>query len=127
VSTVTSIAIPLFAGIGGLAVGAGFSRVTSRNDQRRTRYADALSALDRLTSNPDEEAQRTVGDIGNWLELDSVPVSNAFKRLHKASFPTPSGEGQIAKARDHFLDVATKYSSWRLPQRLWLQARERRR
>jgi len=79
VSNVADIAVPLVTGVGGLLVGAGFSRVTSRNDQRRQRYAEALSAFESLLASADEDAgavekaRRRVDDVGHWLELDSVP------------------------------------------------------
>ena len=87
-SNVAGIAIPLITGIGGSLIGAGFSRVTSRNDERRQQYAAGLSAIDKLTSSATDpsaaaEAEWRVVEIGNCLELDSVPVSNAFKSLHR--------------------------------------------
>jgi len=121
VSNAASTAIPVITGVAGLVIGAGFSRVTSRNDKRREQYAEALSALERQS--PVTEAQRSVDEIANWLELDSVPVSNAFKHLCEAySSPAPDREAQVKQARARFVDVAHKYSSWKLPQRLWLQA-----
>ena len=132
-SSVTDIAIPLVTGIGGLLIGAGFSRVTSRNDQRRQRYAEALSALEELIASCDEDAaavekaRRRIVEIGHWLELDSVPVSNAFKLLLRKARTRPAPAGKtIAEAREYFVDVAHTYSSWKLPQRLWLQIRTKR-
>jgi hypothetical protein len=95
VSNVADIAIPLVTGIGGLLIGAGFARVTSRNDQRRQQYAAGLSALDKLTASAEDasaaaEAQWRVVEIGNWLELDSVPVSNAFKVLVRETRASPA-------------------------------------
>jgi hypothetical protein len=102
--------------------------VTSRNDQRRQRYAEALTAVESLRAAQDvdaaanEKLQRRLREIGDWLELDSVPVSNAFKLLVR---DVAAGR-PAAEAREHFVDVAHKYSSWRLPQRLWLQTGTRR-
>ena len=133
-SSVTGIAIPLITGVGGLVTGAGFARVTSRNDQRRQQYAEALSALEGLVASTDKdaaaaaEANRRVVEIGNWLELDSVPVSNAFKALRDEANagPAASSEAKIEQERARFVDVAHTYSSWRLPQRFWLQATTKR-
>ena len=132
-SGVAGIAIPLITGIGGLLIGAGFARVTSRNDQRRQQYAAGLSALDKLTTSPPDSsaaanAQWAVVEIGNWLELDSVPVSNAFKLLLRETqaSSTPESDAQVAAARERFIEAARKYSTWRLTQRFWLQARTRR-
>jgi hypothetical protein len=133
VSNVAAVAIPLITGIGGLLIGAGFTRVTSRNDQRRNQYAEALSAVESLVASSGEDAvavekaQQRVVEIGHWLELDSVPVSNAFKVLLRDASASPANSRtKVAEAREHFVDVAHKYSSWRLPQRLWLQARTKR-
>ena len=133
VSNVADIAIPLVTGIGGLLIGAGFARVTSRNDQRRQQYAAGLSALDKLTASAEDasaaaEAQWHVVEIGNWLELDSVPVSNAFKVLVRETraSPAPGSDAKVGEARGLFIEVARKYSTWRLTQRFWLQARTKR-
>lgn len=133
VSNVAGIAIPLVTGIGGLLIGAGFARVTSRNDQRREQYAAGLSALDRLTACREDataaaDAQWRVVEIGNWLELDSVPVSNAFKVLVRETRASPASrsDAKVEEARARFIDAARKYSTWRLTQRFWLQARTER-
>jgi len=132
-SNVADIAIPLITGIGGLLIGAGFARVTSRNDQRRQQYAAGLSAIDKLTSGATEpsaaaEAGWCVIEIGNWLELDSVPVSNAFKLLRREmqASSTPESDAKVAAARVRFIEAARKSSTWRLTQRFWLQARTKR-
>jgi hypothetical protein len=133
VSSVTTIAVPLITGIGGLLVGAGFSRVTSRNDQRRQRYAEALSAVEELRASADADAaaiaetQQRVTEIGHWLELDSVPVSNAFIDLRRAAIARPDhGSSTFSSARERFVAAAHAYSSWRLRRRFWLQARRKR-
>jgi hypothetical protein len=130
---IAGIAVPLVTGIGGLAIGAGFARVTSRNDQRRQRYADALSALDRLIAATHDaaaaaEARWRVAEIANWLELDSVPVSNAFKVLLREARASavPESEPKVKEARKRFIEDARKYSTWRLSQRFLLQARTKR-
>ena len=132
-SNVAGIAIPLVTGIGGLLIGAGFTRVTSRNDQRRQQYAAGLSALDKLTASADDasaaaEVQWRLVEIGNWLELDSVPVSNAFKVLLRETqaSPAPGSDAKVGEARVRFIEAARKYSTWRLIQRFWLQKRTKR-
>jgi hypothetical protein len=132
-SNVADVAIPLITGIGGLLIGAGFSRVTSRNDQRRQQYAAGLSAIDKLTPRAADpsaaaEAEWRVVEIGNWLELDSVPVSNAFKLLQRETqaSSTPKSDPKVAAARLRFIEAARKYSTWRLTQRFCLQARTKR-
>lgn len=132
-SDVAGIAIPLITGIGGLLVGGGFARVTSRNDQRRQQYSAGLSALDRLTGRHEDEAavaeaQCRVVEIGNWLELDSVPVSNAFKMLVRetGTSAAPGSNERVLEARVRFIEAARTYSTWRLPQRFVLQARTKR-
>jgi hypothetical protein len=133
VSNVAGIAIPLVTGIGGLLVGGGFARVTSRNDQRRQQYAAGLSALDRLAAGDEDqnavaESERAVVEIGNWLELDSVPVSNAFRLLvHETrASSAPRTDPKVLEARVRFIEAARMYSTWRLPQRFLLQARTER-
>ena len=133
-SSVTAIAVPLITGIGGLLVGAGFSRVTSRNDQRRQRYAEALSAVEELAATVDVDAaamtkaELRATEIGHWLELDSVPVSNAFLVLRREALARPGRDGRtFDTAREHFVAVAHVYSSWRLRQRFRLQWRDRKR
>jgi hypothetical protein len=71
---------------------------------------------------------RRVVEIGNWLELDSVPVSNAFKVLVRETWasPAPGSDAKVGEARGLFIEVARKYSTWRLTQRFWLQARTKR-
>jgi hypothetical protein len=127
-SNVPAIVIPLVTGIGGLVVGAGFARVTTRNDVRRQRYSDALAAFEHLLAEardgtgPSEQAKRDAAELGYWLELDSVPVSNAYRTLIRtaAARPLPDEEA-IATRRGRFVDVAHAYSSWRLHRRYWLQ------
>jgi hypothetical protein len=47
VADVSSIVLPIVTGIGGVLIGAGFGRITSRTDQRRDRYSDARTASGR--------------------------------------------------------------------------------
>ena len=127
-SSVSDIAIPLITGIGGLVLGSGFARVTGRNDVRRQRYADALTAFERLSSQAGTpgDAKQQAAEIGHWLELDSVPVSNAFQDLLRRAAAQPPDTRAIDAARERYVAIAHAYSSWRLPQRFWLQARTKR-
>jgi hypothetical protein len=133
VSGVAGIAIPLITAFGGLVVGAGFGRVTSRNDLRRQQYADGLSALDKLIAAPDDAevaagAQARLVEAGNWIALDSVPVSNAFNSLVREAVNSsaPALDGDVKAARLAFIEAARKYTTWRLVQRFLLQARTKR-
>jgi hypothetical protein len=38
----------------------------------------------------------------------------------------PTTDQRVAEAREAFIDAAHTYSSWKLPQRFWLQARTKR-
>ena len=126
-SDVAGIAVPLITGIGGLLIGAGFSRVTSRNDQRRQVRRRALRArqADRQhRRHRFREGLRRVVEFENWLKLDSVPVSNAFKTLRETPADSSAeSRAAVAEARRDFIEAARKYSTWRLSQRFWLQAR----
>jgi len=65
-----------------------------------------------------------VVEFENWLKLDSVPVSNAFKTLRETPADSSAeSRAAVAEARRDFIEAARKYSTWRLSQRFWLQAR----
>jgi hypothetical protein len=133
VSDVAGIAIPLITAFGGLVVGAGFGRVTSRNDVRRQQYADGLSALDKLIAAPDDAeisagAHSRLVEVGNWIALDSVPVSNAFNSLVRVAVNSsaPALDRDVRAARLEFIQAARLFTTWRLVQRFLLQARTKR-
>lgn len=88
VSNTATVVIPLATAFGGLFVGSFFSRLTSRNDTRRDRYASALTAIQMLTdANRDgdsvakADAASKLEEIANWIVLDSTAVSRAFAVL----------------------------------------------
>jgi hypothetical protein len=100
-----------------------FTRVTSRNDARRDKYAQALSALRVLESLPTDDPSRPqalarVEDLADWLELDSSAVGHAFSQLAAA---VKNGKPSGTQARKQYLRTARAYSRWTLLRRWRLQ------
>jgi len=132
-SITSSVVVPLIVGLLGGVLGGTLTRVTSRNDVRRDKYADALSALRVLQSLAPNDpsrpaAQARLADLATWLELDGLPVGDAFKDLLAAA--TAGDNLDTAAAREKFISTARAFSRWTLPQRTFLQykaLRERRR
>jgi hypothetical protein len=121
-SIVSSVVVPLLAGLGGGVCGGLLTRVATRNDVRRDKYAEALSALSTLRSmspeSPDRaKAEANVADLAAWLELDSLPVGAAFEELRRED---------SRRAREQYIAAARTYSRWTLPQRAFLHLKTRR-
>jgi hypothetical protein len=121
-SPISTVVVPLIVGLVGGVFGGLLTRVTSRNDVRRDKYAEALAALSTLQSlAPNDpvrpEAEAKVADLAAWLELDSLPVGAAFKELLAA-------DGESAqRARENYIAAARTFSRWTLPQRSLLHVK----
>jgi hypothetical protein len=128
-TTTFNVVVPLIVGLLGGVFGGTLTRVMSRNDVRREKYADALSALRELQSLPPQhparvEAEAKVADQANWLELDSLPVGDAFKELWAK---TAAGDGGGSRdAREKFVAAARAYSRWTLYERPLLHLKAKR-
>jgi hypothetical protein len=128
-SIASDVVVPLIVGLVGGVFGGLLTRVTSRNDVRRGKYAEALSALSTLQSMSPESSDRTkaeakVADLAAWLELDSLPVGAAFEELRAK---TATGDGEdTQRAREQYIAAARTYSRWTLPQRAFLHLKTRR-
>ena len=123
----SQIVVPLITGLLGGVFGATFTRVTSRNDLRRDRYAEALSALRALEGISAEERATSrelqrVYDLRDWMLIDAKPVGNAFERLvDKAKAGHTATEEEFAI----FMNAARAYTRWTIHQRALLHLRTR--
>jgi hypothetical protein len=127
-SIASDVVVPLIVGLVGGVFGGLLTRVTSRNDVRRDKYAEALSALSTLQimspESPDRaKAEAEVADLAAWLELDSLPVGAAFEELRAK---TAAGDEHSRHAREQYIAAARTYSRWTLPQRALLHLKARR-
>jgi predicted RNase H-like nuclease (RuvC/YqgF family) len=128
-ASTADIVIPLITGLGGGVLGATFTRVTSRNDQRRDKYAAALSAVRALSklAEGDDRASRlakeTVKAHADWLVIDSKPVGRAYEALAQAAQSDSSNAETVQAARQIYVEAARAYTRWTLHQRVWLHLR----
>ena len=129
-SNTATVVIPLATAFGGLLVGSFFSRLTSRNDTRRDRYASALTAIQLLADanrhgDPvaKADAAAKVEEIANWIDLDSTAVSRAFAVLSARAETANGDDPGVAAARLIFIRNARAFSTWNLWMRFALQLR----
>jgi hypothetical protein len=126
-ASASDIVVPLITGLLGGVIGATFARITSRNDLRRDRYADALSALRSLEEiNTEHRAAsapaKRAYDLRDWMLIDALPVGNAYATLVAKTNDGAQRE-ELKEARLNFIDAARAYSRWTLPKRALLHVR----
>jgi hypothetical protein len=121
------IVVLLITGLLGGVIGATFTRITSRNDLRRDRYSEALSALRAFA---DVEAQqraaspeaKKVYDLRDWMLIDAEAVGTAYATLvDKTNTETKANE--VEQARLNFIEAARAYSRWTLHKRAFLHVK----
>jgi hypothetical protein len=114
----------LSGALGGLVGGgvvAGASRIWTRNDARRDHYANALAAwltLNKARAVADDQQrdadERAVTEQA-WMNIDSPPVSTAYKKLREAK-----NDADKTSALDEYVKAAQAYTRWTLIKRLTL-------
>jgi hypothetical protein len=124
---VGTVVVPLATAFGGLLLGSFFSRVTSRNDTRRDRYAAALTAVTALieANEAGDEVARAaarlkIRELADWIALDSPAVSRTYAKLVTEA-TTASSVSAVQIPRAAYLADARAFSTWALPRRYILQ------
>ena len=122
-ATSTDIVIPLIAGLGGGVIGAMFGRISSRNDVRRDRYADALTAFrafraELQAGSEARAAEQKAQDLADWLVMDSRAVGNPYLALIKETRKTNGHPTDTAI--DAYLKAGRAYTRWTLYLRPYL-------
>jgi hypothetical protein len=126
-ASTSSIVVPLITGLLGGVIGATLARISSRNDLRRDRYAEALSALRSLEQvaaghREASSAAKPVYDLRDWMLIDALPVGNAYAVLVEKTNAEQQQADELEQARLNFLEAARVYTRWTLHKRALLHA-----